>query len=76
MIAETNSFIISKFTIDNAPFFLKLPKEEFKLKIILAITSPSNNNSIKLIKKLGLSYQKRIKPFDDDEEVLLFAKTL
>ncbi len=55
---------------------IKLAKDQFKLKKITAITLPTNANSIKLLEKLGLSYEKRVKPFEDDEELLLFAKTL
>ncbi len=55
---------------------LELAKENFNLNQIVAITSPNNNSSIKLLEKLGLSYVKKIKPFDDDEELLLFAKVL
>ena len=55
---------------------LKLAKEQFKLNKILAITLPTNNNSIKLLEKIGLSYEKRVKPFEDDKELLLFAKNL
>ena len=53
---------------------LKLAKEQFKLNKVLAITLPTNNNSIKLLEKIGLSYEKRVKPFED--ELLLFAKNL
>ena len=55
---------------------LKLAKEQFKLNKVLAITLPTNNNSIKLLEKIGLSYEKRVKPFEDDKELLLFAKNL
>jgi|SRR5690606_7199323 len=55
---------------------LKLAKEQFKLSKILAITLPTNTNSIKLLEKLGLSFEKRVKLFEDDEELLLFAKDL
>ncbi|PTM06862.1 MAG: RimJ/RimL family protein N-acetyltransferase [Bacteroidetes bacterium] len=55
---------------------MKLAKDRFKLKTVLAITNPENKSSIHLLEKLGLSYQKRIKPFDDNEELLLFAKDL
>ncbi|MGM5468979.1 GNAT family N-acetyltransferase [Flavobacteriaceae bacterium LMO-SS05] len=55
---------------------LKLAKEKFNLKKILAITQPTNTSSIKLLEKLGLSYEKKVKPFDDGKELLLFAKTL
>ncbi|OIQ29312.1 MAG: hypothetical protein BM564_06330 [Bacteroidetes bacterium MedPE-SWsnd-G2] len=46
----------------------------FKFKTLLAITQPNNQGSIKLLQKIGLTYQKRIFPFDDGKELLLFAK--
>ena len=55
---------------------LKLAKERFNLKRIVAITLPINTASIKLLEKLGLSFEKRIKPFEDGKELLLFAKAL
>ena len=55
---------------------LDLAKEKFLLKKITAITLPTNKSSIKLLEKLGLSFEKTINPFDDGEELLLFAKTL
>lgn len=55
---------------------LRLAKEKFNLKKIVAITLPTNQNSIKLLKKLGLSFKKKVKPFEDDEELLLFVKNL
>lgn len=54
---------------------LQLAKDKFGLEKIVAITLPNNKSSIKLLEKLGLTYQKGIKPFDDDEELLLFART-
>ncbi len=54
---------------------MDLAKNKFKLKKIVAITLENNLNSITLLKKLGLVYEKTVKPFDDDEELLLFAKT-
>ena len=50
--------------------------EIFNIKKLLAITLPINSNSIKLLSKLGFIYEKRVKPFEDDEELLLFAKQL
>ena len=63
------------FGFESSIAVLKLAKEEFQLKKVLAITLPTNENSIKLIEKIGLSYEKKVKPFEDDEELLLFAKT-
>ncbi len=55
---------------------MKLAKNEFGIEKLFAITVPYNIESVKLIEKLGFKYEKRIKPFEDDEELLLFAKTL
>lgn len=55
---------------------LKLAKETFNLNRIVAITLPTNTSSIKLLEKLGLLFEKRINPFEDGKELLLFAKTL
>lgn len=55
---------------------MTLAKETFKLDKLIAITVPYNKNSIKLLEKLGFACEKKIKPFEDDEELLLFAKKL
>jgi len=64
------------FGYESSIAIIKLAKEQFKLNKILAITLPENISSIKLLEKLGLTYEKRVKPFVDDEELLLFAKNL
>jgi RimJ/RimL family protein N-acetyltransferase len=64
------------FGFESSIEILKLAKDTFKLDKVLAITLPTNTNSIKLLEKLGLTYEKRVKPFEDDEELLLFAKDL
>lgn len=64
------------FGYEAANEILKLAKNQFGIKTICAITLPINKPSINLLEKLGLSYQKTVKPFDDDEELLLFAKDL
>lgn len=51
---------------------LEAAKNEFGLKKISAITLPSNIASQKLIEKLGLSYQKMVKPFAEDDEELMY----
>ncbi|WP_223552148.1 GNAT family N-acetyltransferase [Aestuariivivens sp. NBU2969] len=55
---------------------LKWAKEKFKIRRILAITDPDNDKSIKLLEKLGLTFEKRMNPFDETKELLLFAKDL
>ena len=63
------------FGLESSEVVLKIAKERFNCSKIIAITLPENTNSIKLLEKLNLSYEKRVKPFDDDTELLLFAKT-
>lgn len=55
---------------------LELAQHKFNLKRVLGITLDYNTASIKLLEKLGLHFEKRTKPFEDDEELLLFAKDL
>lgn len=55
---------------------MTLAKQTFKLDKLIAITVSFNKNSIKLLEKLGFTFEKKVKPFEDDEELLLFAKTL
>ena len=64
------------FGYESSVEIIKLAKENFKLDILQAMTVPYNFNSIKLLEKLGFTYEKRIKPFEDDEELMLFAKNL
>jgi RimJ/RimL family protein N-acetyltransferase len=64
------------FGYESSLAVMKLAKNKFKLQRIIAITLATNPNSIKLLEKLGLSFEKTVKPFEDDEELLLFAKAL
>ncbi|MFH4964746.1 GNAT family N-acetyltransferase [Gaetbulibacter sp. M235] len=64
------------FGFEASTAILKLAQEKFQLKKLLAITLPINSNSVKLLEKLGFTYEKKVKPFEDDEELLLFAKQL
>ncbi|WGD36092.1 GNAT family N-acetyltransferase [Olleya sp. YS] len=64
------------FGYESSIAVLKLAKNTYKLKKIGAITLEHNVNSIKLLEKLGLTYEKKVKPFEDDAELLLFVKNL
>lgn len=64
------------YGFEAASELMKIAKNMFSIKTLCAITLPINKPSIHLLEKLGLSYQKSVKPFDNDEELLLFAKTL
>ena len=64
------------YGFEAASEIMKLAKHTFNIKTVYAITLPINQPSIHLLEKLGLSYQKTVKPFEDDKELLLFAKNL
>ena len=64
------------FGFESSTAVLWLAKNNFRLEKLLAIALPSNTKSIKLIKKLGFKLEKKTKLFDDDDELLLFAKCL
>lgn len=64
------------FGFESSVEIIKLAKSKFNLKRVVAITNPDNQNSIKLLEKLGLTFKKRVNPFDEDKELLLFAKDL
>lgn len=64
------------FGFEAASEIMKIAKNTFNIKTLCAITLPINQPSIHLLEKLGLSYQKTVKPFDEDKELLLFAKNL
>lgn len=52
---------------------IDLARYRFNISTVCAITLPENQASIKLLEKLGLSFQKRVQPFENDGELLLFA---
>lgn len=64
------------FGFESSVEIIKLAKNKFNLKKLAAISAPNNINSIKLLKKLGFNFEKNVKPFNDDEELRLFAKRL
>ena len=64
------------FGFESSAEIMSVAKQVFKLEKITAITDPINKNSIKLLEKLGLSLEKKINPFEDGKELLLFAKDL
>lgn len=55
---------------------LNFIKASLNFNKLFAITLPNNIRSISLLEKLGFNYQKRVKPFEDEVELLLFAKPL
>ena len=53
---------------------LKDARERFKFECILAITTPDNQASIKLLQRLGFRFERLMKLSADREQVRLFTK--
>ena len=43
---------------------------------VLAIVSPENEDSVRLLGKLGFAFERRATPPGDDHEVCIFGRTL
>ncbi|PKL82058.1 MAG: GNAT family N-acetyltransferase [Ignavibacteriae bacterium HGW-Ignavibacteriae-3] len=61
------------YAFESAAAVIEYGKDNFGLKKILAITQSNNNESIKLLNKLGLSFREKIKLPDEKEKLELFS---
>ncbi len=61
------------YAVESAAAVMSYAKEELGLNQILAITSPDNEASAKLLGKIGLRFERMIKLSEDAEEVKLFT---
>jgi RimJ/RimL family protein N-acetyltransferase len=61
------------YAYESASAVMEYAKNVLKLQRIVAITSPDNDRSGKLLEKLGLRFDKMIKKSDEDQEVRLFV---
>lgn len=64
------------FAFEAAAAVMKHAEDTFKLKRIVAITSLDNDASIKLLDRLGFTFEGATKLSKDGEDVKLFAKDL
>ena len=75
-LSDAVEIFVFENDFEAASEIINLAKDKFNIKTLYAITLPINKPSIHLLEKLGLSYQKTVKPFEDDKELLLFVKNL
>jgi RimJ/RimL family protein N-acetyltransferase len=61
------------YASEAAAAVLDYAKIVLRLQRIVAITSPDNQSSIKLLQKLGMRFDKMIRLSEDDHEVQLFV---
>jgi RimJ/RimL family protein N-acetyltransferase len=61
------------FAFEAAAAVLQDGRERLRLQHILAITTPDNEASIKLLERLGFRFEQLFKPSEDKAEVKLFT---
>ncbi len=61
------------YALESAAAVMNYARETLKLDRILAITSPDNEASAKLLGKIGLRFERMIKLSEDADEVKLFT---
>ena len=61
------------YAFESAAAVMDYGRETLRLRRIVAITSPDNDASIKLLEKIGLRFERMIKLAEDQPEVRLFG---
>jgi len=64
------------YAYESASAVLGFAKDDLGLNRILAITNPDNHSSIKLLEKVGMSFEELVRFSETEEELKLFAITL
>lgn len=64
------------YAFESADAVLKHAKKDLGIKKIVAITDKDNVNSIRLLEKAGLTFEKNILLKEDDKELMLFSALL
>ena len=61
------------YAYESASAIMTYAQDTLGLNRVVAITAPDNQRSIKLLKKLGLSFEEMLRLGEDQPEVMLFA---
>ena len=61
------------FALESAAAVLEHGRSAFGLKRIVAIVSPANHRSIRILERIGLTFERTVKLPGDDEEISLYA---
>lgn len=64
------------YAVESAAAVVTHGKTDFNLSRIVAITTPDNYSSIRVLEKLGFQFERMVKLSDDGEELKLFAVDL
>jgi len=61
------------YAVESAKAVMKHARETLGLQRIVAIVTPGNHSSIRLLEKIGLTFERMIRLTDDDEELKFFV---
>jgi ribosomal-protein-alanine N-acetyltransferase len=61
------------YAIESAEAVMRYAREQLGLKRIVAVVSPGNTSSVKLLHKLGMQYSGKIRMADNEPEIDFFA---
>ena len=64
------------YALESASAVMNYGREVLGLRRIVAITSPDNDASIRLLEKIGLRFERMIKLSEDQSEVRLFGSSV
>jgi RimJ/RimL family protein N-acetyltransferase len=61
------------YAVESAQAVLDYARKVLGMQRVVAITSPDNDDSIKLLQRIGFRFERMVRLADGDEEVRLFA---
>jgi len=64
------------YALESTQAMMKHAKDVVGLKRVVAIVDPANVRSIRLLEKIGMTFEKTVKLSEDDIELKLFSKNL
>jgi len=64
------------YALESAQAVMKYAKEVVRLKRVVAIVDPANAGSIRLLEKIGMTFEKTVKLSEDDIDLKLFSINL
>lgn len=64
------------YAVESARAVMNYAKEVVKLKRVVAIVDPNNDGSIRVLEKIGMTFEKMVKLSEDDIDLKLFSISL
>jgi len=61
------------YAFESASAMLRFGKDTLGIERIVAVVSPGNDSSIRLLKKIGLKFERMVRLLPEEQEIKLFA---